>query len=214
MKFNSTVLISALVLAAAAVPAGAASVSDSDTGFYVGLDGRIDMMSWKTVDDTNYPQGPMGLGLRLGYRFSPYLATEVTLGESADENRVMDDAADRWRYRMTLREAQFDVLAYWPRGDTGWFKPFLSLGLAYTSGDARLRYEKDTGELDSDGDEITDVTYTTFFHKKEVEWRVGGGVEVRFSDSISGRIYGRYQDYDFGHVKGGATFGFSIISAI
>ena len=212
MKSFSTVLLSALMLAAAAAPAGAApaDAAASDSDFYIGLDGRIDQLYWKDSVDTHYPQSIMGLGLRLGYHFSPYLATEIGLSESSDENKEIDIKADRWRYHMTMREAQFDVFAYLPLGETGWFKPFLTAGLAYAEGNARLRQEIDSTTTIG----TTAVTYTTLFNKGEIDWRAGFGLEANLSDSLTGRIYVRYQSYSFGAMDGGTTFGFTLNTPI
>lgn len=226
MKTFSTVLVSSLLLAAAAAPALAAG---DMSGFYVGLDGRIDQIDWKnksfsadyrasklgvvttTTDTTsadNFPEAPMGLGLLFGYRFSPYLAVDGGFSETSDENRILDNKDDAYRYRMTIKQWQVDGYAYWPLGSSGRFRPFLTAGLAYTSGDARLR--ADLGGTDTDGSSLTLKTYTHYAQKHEFDWRVGTGLEVGISDDVSARLYVRYQPYSFEALKNGVTLGFNL----
>jgi opacity protein-like surface antigen len=227
MKPFSKVLLSALLLATA-VPASAATTAE-ETGFYVGFEGLIDQISWKnrsfestytsttlgktssstiTMLATDFSEGLMGLGMKLGYRFSPYLAVETGFGETTDDQRIMDDDANRYRYRMTIRQWQLDGYAYWPLGSSGRFKPFVTLGAALASGDARVRTEIDG--TDENEDSLVDVGYTKYFQKREFEWRAGLGIEVRISDSVNGRIFARYQPYSFDALKGGATLGFTL----
>lgn len=224
MKSLSTVLVSTL-LVASAVPAMAAS---DLSGFYVGLDGRIDQVSWKdktfpatyrvsdegvisstsdTASATDFPEGPMGLGLLFGYRFSPYFAADVGISQSGDENRIMDNDSNKYRYRVTFRQIQADGYAYWPIG-TGRLRPFVTAGLAYTFGSARIRSE--LAGTNSSKTKITTATYSSYFQKGEVDWRIGAGMEVGISDDVSGRIYVRYQPYSFGGLNGGATLGFNL----
>lgn len=228
MKSLSTVLVSTLILAAAAVPAEAAS--GDQTGFYIGLDGRIDQISWKTrnfdvkyvktnkgeatttTDTTSsdlFPEAPMGFGLRLGYRFSPYLSAELAYANSYDENRIMDNDANKMRYRMSIREWQLDGYAFWPLGASGRFRPFLTAGLAYASADARMR--ADLLGTDADGEINDTLTTTHYATKHEIDWRAGMGLEVGISESVNGRLYVRYQPYSFGNtLNGGATLGFTL----
>jgi opacity protein-like surface antigen len=211
MKHVTAVLFSALLLLAAAAPAAAAAPSDDNT-FYVGLDGRIDVLSWKNSVDTSYPQAVMGLGLRGGYRLSPYFSVELGYSISADEHREMDINADRWRYRLTLREVQADVYGFLPLGQSGRFRPFVSLGVAYADGNARIRREIDG--TDSSGDATTTVTYTPLFSKGEIDYRAGAGIELHISDTVDGRIYARYQSYSFNAINGGITLGFTVNVAV
>lgn len=228
MKSLSTVLVSTLILAAAAIPAQAAS--GDQTGFYIGLDGRIDQISWKTrsfdakyvkttkgettttTDTTSsdyFPEAPMGFGLRLGYRFSPYLSAELAYANSYDENRILDNDNNKMRYRMSIREWQLDGYAFWPLGGSGRFRPFLTAGLAYASGDARLR--ADVLGTDTDGDVNDTMTNTHYATKHELDWRAGMGLEVGISETVNGRVYVRYQPYSFGNtLNGGATLGFTL----
>ncbi|MGB8602508.1 MAG: outer membrane beta-barrel protein [Rhizomicrobium sp.] len=228
MKPLSTVLVSSLILAAAAVPAQAAS--GDQTGFYIGLDGRIDQISWKSKNfDATYtgtskgssstttgstssdyfPEAPMGVGLRLGYRFSPYLSAELGISDSYDENRIMDNDSNKLRYRMSIREIQLDGYAFWPLGASGRFRPFLTAGLAYASGDARMR--ADILGTDGSGDENDTMTTTHYFQRHEVDWRAGMGLEIGITETVNGRVYVRYQPYSFGGaLDGGATLGFSL----
>lgn len=225
MKFSSTLLCSAL-LAAFALPAGAVDAS----GFYVGIEGRADQLSWQehaftatfntetlgvsssstgAVSSTSFPQSLLGLGLKLGYRFSPYLALEAGYAISADEAREMDNSGDRHRFRTTLRDAQFDVMGYWPLGETGRFRPFISLGMSYTMINARLCAEIDG--TDDASSKVTTTTYTPYIVQSELDWRFGTGVEVRISDNTYGRIFVRYTPYSFDKaLDNGATFGFSL----
>jgi opacity protein-like surface antigen len=226
-----TVLVSSLLLAAAAAPVYAADGTSND--FYIGLSGRIDQLSWKTksftatysvtdsgsttkstdtVSSSNFPETAMGMGLRFGYRISPYFAVETGYAISYDENKIADNDNNQYRYRFTMRQLQLDGLAYWPIGASGRFRPFLTAGLAYTSGDARLRADLDGTA--SDQTAITDSTLTSYFHKHEVNWRAGLGVEVGISQTVSARILARYQPYSFGALKGGAILGFDLNYAI
>ncbi len=229
MKTYSPLLFSVLV-AAAVMPACAADVS----GFYIGLEGRADQPSWNegsftatyrketrgtissstgTAYATSFPQDMLGLGLVLGYRFSPYLALEVGYSITTDEARELDNNSDRFRYRMTVRDASLDALGYWPIGETGRFRPFVSVGLAYATSNARLRADIDGS--DTDYDQVITATYTPYFQKKEINWRLGGGIEVRLSDSIYGRIFARYTPYSFGKkLDSNTTLGFSINTKI
>lgn len=223
------------VLAAAlAAPAAAYDAPLDESGFYVGFEGRLDQLSWNTYSfdqkivsveggvetsstaagtTISFPQGLMGAGLKFGYRFSRYLALELGYTISSDEKREIDTDLNRFRYRLTLREAQADVLAYLPLGVSGRFKPFLSAGMAFTQADARLRTEVDGS--DDEGEKITTATYTSFMKESEINWRIGGGIEVRVSDSTYGRFFARYQPYSFNDaLDGGATLGFTVTTRL
>lgn len=243
MKSISTLLVSGILLASVALPAQAAasdtSKNDDDSGFftgdfYVAFSGRIDALDWKsqdfdatyrkssegditskdiTVNSDQMPETLMGPALSFGYRFSPYFAAELGISDTSDENRVLDNTANRFRYRMTVRQLSLDGYAYLPLGDTGRFRPFLTAGLAYASGDSRLR--TDVSGTDDDGDAIRTLTLNTYFHKHEVDWRAGLGLEVGISQDVSARVFGRYQPYSFGsHVNGGVTFGVDLTVSV
>lgn len=229
MKPYKTLFCSAL-FAAAALPASAVDAS----GFYIGIDGRADQLSWQersftatlgvktegvlstTTSDfstLSFPQSLLGMGLKLGYRFSPYLAIEGGYTISAEEARELDNDNDRYRFRTSLRDIQLDVMGYWPLGETGRVRPFISLGMSYTMINARLRAEIDG--TDEDLSAVTTPTYTRYLVKSELNWRLGTGVEVRISDGTYGRLFVRYTPYSFDSaLDNGATFGFSINTKI
>lgn len=227
MKSFSTVLITSLLLASAAVPAAAAS---DPSGFYVSLDGRIDQITWKdktfaatykytdegavtTTSDTasasDFSEGLMGLGMAFGYRFSPYFAAEAGFSETTDDNRITDNDANRFYYRMTIRQWQLDGYAFWPLGASGRFRPFVTAGIAYASADARMIAKVDG--TDSDMSSLVNITHNTYFQKHEIDWRAGAGLEIGISDDVNGRFYLRYQPYSFGSaLDGGVSLGFNL----
>lgn len=231
MKPMKTAFISALALAAMAATATSAS-ADAASGFYIGLDGRIDQISFKdktftanlydTVDRqpvttrsphtqsaSDFPEGLMGAGVVLGYRFSPHWAVEAGFTSTADENRVADNNKYFYRYRMTIREAQLDGYAFLPLGPSGRFRPFLTAGMAYAAGNGRMEANQDT--LDASGTRVGVETLVPYVVKKQVLWRAGAGLEIGISQSVAGRVYARYQPYSFGStVNGGASLGFNL----
>ncbi len=211
MKILSAAAAAVLLAAAApaaTIPTGAAGTIDAGS-FYIGLGGRIDALSWKNAEDTNYPQSLMGLGLRFGYSFSPYLAVETGFSLSADDQREMDDAQNRMYYRMTIREAQLDAYGFLPLGGSGRFRPFVTAGMAFDRGFARIR----NVPLES-SDKAVPPYFTERFKKNEFNWRAGGGVAVRLSDDVETRIYARYQPFSFGALNGGTTIGFDVNVAV
>lgn len=203
----------AAVLLAAAAPAATIPTSTAGTiddgSFYIGLGGRIDALSWKEAEDTNYPQSLMGLGLRFGYSFSPYLAVETGFSLTSDDQRQMDDSQNRMYYRMTIREAQLDAYGYLPLGGSGRFRPFITAGMAFDRGFARIR-----NVPEGSSDKPDAPYYTERFKKNEFNWRAGGGIAVRLSDDVETRIYARYQSYSFGALNGGAVIGFDVNVAV
>lgn len=239
MKSISTVLLTSILLASVALPAQAAASGDDDSGlftgdFYVSFGGRIDGIDWKSkdfdakdrttttgslsssttsVNTDQMPETLMGPAMAFGYKFSPYFATEIGIAATSDENRVTDNDANRYRYRMSIRQVSLDGYAYWPLGDTGRFRPFLTAGLAYVSGNSRVRTDIDG--TDDGGIKNRTLTLTTFFHKHELDWRAGLGLEIGITQDVSARVYGRYQPYSFGsNLNGGATFGFDVNVAV
>lgn len=212
MRFFLTTFVLA-ALAGASVP----SMAD----VYLGLDTRIDEIAWHDPAAANYPQDTMGAAFHIGDRFSPYFGTEFGYSDSYGElnytptNTTTQSVpiAEAISDRLTIREFQLDNFAHLPLGPEGWVQPFVTLGAAYSDANARVRIT--TESSDSSGNETKSYAVTPFFHKQELDWRVGFGVQFQPLDAISLRFLVRYQPYSFkSEMSGGATLGLGLNAAL
>jgi len=188
---------------------------------YLGLDTRIDEISWHDSAAANYPQDTMGASFHIGDRFSPYFGTELGYSDSYGElnytptntSNQTTPIAEGISDRLTIREFQLDNFAYLPLGPEGWVQPFATLGAAYSDANARVRMT--TESSDSSGNETKTYTFTPFFRKRELDWRIGFGVQFQPLDAISLRFLMRYQPYSFkSEMSGGATLGLGLNAAL
>lgn len=177
---------------------------------YIGIDGRVDAIAWHDLN-SSYPEDTSGFGIHIGDRFLPNFATELGYSNSYGDVGYSQTTptAENFSYRISIRDFQLDNFAYLPLGQSGAFQPFVTLGAAFSEGNARIR--NSTTTTNSSGASVPLVTGTPFFHKQEVDWRGGFGIEFRLSQALSTRFLARYQPYSFGsNLSGGATIGVSI----
>ncbi len=177
---------------------------------YFGIDGHVDSISWHD-SNSSYPQDTSGYGIHIGDRFFPNFGAEIGYSESAGQ--VGYDQAvptpEKFSYRLSICDFQFDNFAYVLLGESGAYQPFVTFGAAFSQGNARIRNVTTTSNSTSSS--LPSYSYTPFFHKQEVDWRGGFGIEFRLSPTYSARFLARYQPYSFGsNLSGGATLGLSI----
>ena len=188
-----------------------AAVSFSATADpYIGFDGRVDAIAWHD-SNSSYPEDTSGFGIHIGERFLPNFGAELGYSNSYGDIGYSQTTptAENFSYRLSIRDFQLDGYSYLPLGETGAFQPFVTLGAAFSEGNARIRNATTT--TNSSGTSVPLITYTPFFHKQEVDWRGGFGVEFRLSQTYSARFLARYQPYSFGsNLSGGASLGISI----
>jgi opacity protein-like surface antigen len=175
---------------------------------YIGLDGRVDAIAWHN-SNSSYPEDTSGIGIHIGDRLSRNYGVELGYSNAYGDVGYSQTTptAEKFSYRLSIRDFQLDNFAYLPLGESGAFQPFMTLGVAFSEGNARIRNSTTTT--------VPVITYTQFFQKQEVDWRGGFGIEYRLSQSISARFLARYQPYSFGsNLSGGATLGISINTAL
>lgn len=184
--------------------------SSADADPYIGFDGRVDAIAWHN-SNSSYPEDTSGFGIHIGDRYLPNFGVELGYSNSYGDVGYSQTTpiAEKFSYRLSIRDFQLDNFAYLPLGESGSFQPFMTLGAAFSEGNARI--QNVTTTTNSSGSSVPSISYTPFFHKQEIDWRGEFGIEYRLSQTYSARFLARYQPYSFGsNLSGGATLGISI----
>jgi opacity protein-like surface antigen len=180
--------------------------SAAQAQFYAGGGYEATSLAYRGSWNGSEPQHFDGYALRLGDRFTRYLALEASA-----ETGAGNDGADHF----AMRTAALDAIIYYPIFD-GPFSAFASLGGAYSQAQDRNIVVTRTYTLDPKTQKTIvtrDVVLTPHFSGSETDWRSGAGIECALTQSTALRLGLRYQPTAFhGRFEGSysATIGFNI----
>ena len=188
-------VVPALVTALALGSAAAASAQDKPSGLY--LRGDVGA-SFTTEGNRSFGSVDQGdsyaIGGGVGYRFSPHVRTDVTLGHRGDYG--FDQSGGGLRARADLESLVGLVNGYWDIGTVAGFTPYVGAGIGFADNSYGRTRISTTG-----GAPIGSINGAS---TTELAWQATAGVSYSVTHNVA--IDVGYHYLDMGTAETGSTF--------
>jgi opacity protein-like surface antigen len=201
----------AVTLAAATLSLTAANAQD----WYVGVGAKKMMLDWCGANPGHAPAAD-GISFLVGAR-SDHFAGEVSVQNDFSPFNKHTVGGALSVNNLSVRSVGLDGLVFARFGEMGWFQPFVTVGVGYSSAKERTvdRWVTIKTGVDGTPEGTKHKLVTPIFSSGEVTWRAGIGVEARLARSYSLRFTALYEPYDLsGRGNGAASFGLHVIAAL